>query len=84
MVNIRFLSNCYFAFVLPLTEKKFDLQVNSLGRDYLLLTLWHQSPHEVDRNAVSFSLLITENTFWHKPLKYNRPMTSQSMHLNHF
>lgn len=32
-----------FVFVFPVTKKNFDLQVNSLGRGYLLLTLWHQN-----------------------------------------
>lgn len=45
IVYLFFLVLCCFAFVsvLPLTKKNFDLQVNALGRGYLLLILWHQN-----------------------------------------
>lgn len=79
-----------FVFVFPVTKKNFDLQVNSLGRGYLLLTLWHQnlmiSVQKGNKLIVmqsfrfpyqSQKIILAQN-----PWKYNhRPMTSQSRHL---
>lgn len=43
LLCVVFLLLFAFAFALPLTEKDFDLQVNSLGTGCLLLILWPQS-----------------------------------------
>lgn len=62
--------------LLLLTKKDFDLQVNSLGRGYLLLTLWHQNltisvqkGNKLTVMQFAFPLPITKTGYWHKPLK---------------
>lgn len=79
-----------FVSVLPLTKKNFDLQVNSLGRGYLLLILWHQnlmiSVQKDTKLLVTQSFLIP---YWSQKMSFgtnpwksnNSPMISQSRHL---
>lgn len=87
-----FLVLCCFAFVsiLPLTKKNSDLQVNALGRGYLLLILWHQnlmiSLQKDHKLLVTQSFLIPyrsqKMSFGTIPWKSNnRPLISWSRHL---
>lgn len=79
-----------FCFYFASTKKNFDLQVNALGRGYLLLILWHQnlmiSLQKDNKLLVTQSFLIPyrsqKMSFGTNPWKSNnRPMTSWSRHL---
>lgn len=71
LLCVGFFVLCCFAFifVLLLTKKNFDFQVNSLGRGYLLLILWHQNlmiSVQKDKLIVmqSFSFFLTNHRKW--------------------